>query len=109
MGSRSIGSGISSAVVEQKIRFRSDEGIDSYLASLEMDDEPYKVVDRYIEGGWHYLVIRKRYGKYPFLGEKDPVSHLTPAQKRRKKEAAKRKKEQLNAEIREIYDRLVNK
>lgn len=60
------------AVVEEEIVFPSKEAYRSYLRSLDVRDEPYKVVGESIDGGCYVVVMRKRYGEYAFLGECDP-------------------------------------
>ena len=68
------GSVIIKAVVEQEIRFDSEFYFDQYLRKLDYYEEPYKVVSKTFREGRLFVVIRKRYGEYPFLGDVDPYT-----------------------------------
>ena len=63
---------IERAVVEQELRFEREEYLTDYLYKLDYYDEPYKIVSKIVRNGYLYVVIRKRYGEYPFLGDIDP-------------------------------------
>ena len=63
---------VEAAVVEQKLRFDSESSFEFYLNQLDWRYEPYKVLSKEKINGHWYVVIRKRYGEYPFLGEADP-------------------------------------
>lgn len=65
---------IERAVVEQELRFDREEYLNDYLHKLDYYDEPYKIVSKTVRNGYLYVIIRKRYGEYPFLGERDPYS-----------------------------------
>lgn len=65
---------IERAVVEQELRFDREDYLNDYLHKLDYYDEPYKIVSKTVRNGYLYVVIRKRYGEYPFLGETDPSS-----------------------------------
>lgn len=66
------GSVILSAVVEQQIQFDNESSFNEFLYQLDYYEEPYKVVNKTYIDGYLVVVIRKRYGEYPFLGDIDP-------------------------------------
>lgn len=63
---------ITKAVVEQEIRFDNEFYFKEFLHKLDYYEEPYKVVSKSYCNGSLFVVIRKRYGEYPFLGDTDP-------------------------------------
>ena len=63
---------ITKAVVEQEICFDSEFYFNEFLHKLDYYEEPYKVVNKSYCDGKLVVVIRKRYGEYPFLGDTDP-------------------------------------
>lgn len=65
---------IQQAVVEQEIRFPSESEFESFLRKLDYNYEPYKVVSKNFDNGALYVIIRRRYLEYDFLGETDPCS-----------------------------------
>ena len=66
------GSVITKAVIEQEICFINESYFNEFLHKLDYYAEPYKVVSKTYKEGHLYVVIRKRYGEYPFLGDRDP-------------------------------------
>ena len=66
---------VHAAVVEEEIFFKSKSAFEGYLFNMDLKKEPYKVVsEREGEFGGYFVVMRKRYGEYPFLGEPDAPS-----------------------------------
>lgn len=63
---------VQSAVVEQEIRFRDETHLHEFLRKLDYKYEPYKVVSKRFDNGNLYVIIRRRYLEYDFLGETDP-------------------------------------
>lgn len=68
------GSVIRKAVIEQEIQFDSEHYFNQFLYNLDYYEEPYKVVSKTYREGKLVVIIRKRYGEYPFLGDIDPSS-----------------------------------
>ncbi len=66
------GSVIAKAVVEQEIHFDSEYYFEDFIHKLDYYEEPYKIVSKTHSQGRLVVVIRKRYGEYPFLGDTDP-------------------------------------
>ena len=64
---------VSRAVVEEEIVFPNERAYRSYLRSLDIRDEPYTVVSENVapDRPGYVVVMRKRYGEYAFLGERD--------------------------------------
>ena len=65
------GSVIAKAVVEQEIHFDSEYYFEDFIRKLDYYEEPYKIVSKTYSQGSLVVVIRKRYGEYPFLGDTD--------------------------------------
>ena len=65
---------IQQAVVEQEIRFPRESVFEDFLRKLDLNYEPYKVVSKNYDNGALYVIIRRRYLEYDFLGETDPCS-----------------------------------
>lgn len=63
---------ITKAVIEQEIRFDGESDFERFIHKLDYYEEPYKVVSKTYREGYLFVVIRKRYGEYPFLGDADP-------------------------------------
>lgn len=68
---------ITKAVVEQELRFDSEFYFNEFIHKLDYYEEPYKIVSKTYHQGSLFVVIRKRYGEYPFLGDTDPSSLAT--------------------------------
>ena len=63
------------AVVEEEMSFSSKDSFDCYCLNMDLKGEPYNIVNVSHEPDGRCIVImRKRYGEYPFLGEPDEPS-----------------------------------
>ena len=77
------GSVITKAVVEQEIYFEHESYFKRFIQQLDYYEEPYKIVSKTYTNGYLVVVIRKRYGQYPFLGDIDPSTLSTEEREKR--------------------------
>ena len=63
------------AAVEEEMSFPSKGTFEGYCLNMDFKQEPYNIVSvSYEADGRCIVVMRKRYGEYPFLGDPDAPS-----------------------------------